>query len=93
VRVFALRISNGQSPFNADKTHIHHLLTNNGWSHGFTTKLICTVHGLILILGFFSQYLQQEAGIVLLLIAMLLVIFLFKRMKLSAAMDKNLQLD
>jgi UDP-GlcNAc:undecaprenyl-phosphate/decaprenyl-phosphate GlcNAc-1-phosphate transferase len=93
VRVFALRISNGQSPFNADKTHIHHLLTNNGWSHGFTTKLICTVHGLILILGFFSQYLRQEAGIAMLLSAMLLVILLFRKMKLSAAIDKKLQLD
>ena len=38
LRVFILGIWNGRSPFEADKTHIHHLLTNNGFSHSFAAK-------------------------------------------------------
>ena len=55
LRVFCLRIWRGKSPFDPDKTHIHHLLTNNGWSHNFAAKLICVAHGLILIIGYFFE--------------------------------------
>src|SRR5688572_15358977 len=44
LRVFSVRIWRGRSPFAADKNHIHHLLTINGWSHSHTSKIICGVH-------------------------------------------------
>ena len=82
LRVFSLRIWNGKSPFAPDKTHIHHLLTNNGWSHSFTSKLICTMHGCLLALAYFLKNLSQEAGLAILLLCMLLIVFIFKRIKL-----------
>src|SRR5690606_15376500 len=33
LRVFALRILKGKSPFEADRLHLHHLLVDNGMSH------------------------------------------------------------
>jgi UDP-GlcNAc:undecaprenyl-phosphate GlcNAc-1-phosphate transferase len=33
LRVFTVRIANRQSPFKADKNHIHHKLLNLGFSH------------------------------------------------------------
>jgi len=48
VRVFAQRIWKGQSPSNADKTHIHHLLTNAGLSHSLSSKIICVIHAFVL---------------------------------------------
>ena len=92
LRVFALRIWKGKSPFDPDKTHIHHLLTNNGWSHSFASKLICTAHGLILILGYFLINVPQEIGVLILCITMLLIVFLFKRLKVPAQ-SRILQLD
>src|SRR5699024_1504758 len=60
LRVFSLRIGKGRSPFHPDKPHIHHLLTNNGWSHSFTSRLICTLHAAVLLLGFLSHRLRPE---------------------------------
>ena len=40
IRIFFLRILNGQSPFIADKRHIHHILLKNLKSHVYVTLLI-----------------------------------------------------
>jgi UDP-N-acetylmuramyl pentapeptide phosphotransferase/UDP-N-acetylglucosamine-1-phosphate transferase len=90
LRVFSLRRWSGKSPFNADKTHIHHLLTNNGWSHNFAAKLICAAHGLILIAGYFLKNLPQEIGIIILFILMLLITLLFQKLR-PPAMRKEFQ--
>ena len=82
LRVFALRTWQGRSPFSPDKNHIHHLLTFNGWSHGFTSKLICGVHAVVLALGYFLKEVPQLAGLAILLIIMLVMVFVFQRMKM-----------
>lgn len=82
LRVMSLRTWRGQSPFAPDKTHIHHLLTANGWSHSFTSKIICTVHGGVLILAYFLKGVSQELGLLILVASMLGVAFVFKKMRL-----------
>ena len=82
LRVFSLRIWSGKSPFAPDKTHIHHLLTNNGWSHSFTSKIICSMHGCLLVLAYFLKNLPQEVGLAILLLCMFLIVFLFKNLKM-----------
>ena len=81
IRVFSLRMWKGHSPFAPDKSHIHHLLTTNGWSHSFTSKLICTVHGIILLGSYFLKALPQEVGAAILLLCMLITAFIFKQIK------------
>jgi UDP-N-acetylmuramyl pentapeptide phosphotransferase/UDP-N-acetylglucosamine-1-phosphate transferase len=82
MRVLSLRTWQGKSPFAPDKTHIHHLLTANGWTHSFTSKIICTVHGGILVLAYFLKGVSQEWGLLILLTCMLLVVWIFKRIRL-----------
>ena len=48
IRIFFLRVINGQSPFVADKRHIHHLLLNVFKSH-FTVTLIISLFTLFFI--------------------------------------------
>lgn len=81
LRVFALRIWQGRSPFSPDKNHIHHLLTNNGWSHSFASKLICTVHAFVLIIGYFLKDVSQITGLFILVLLMLVTVFVFQRLK------------
>ncbi|MFL5741501.1 MAG: glycosyltransferase family 4 protein [Flavisolibacter sp.] len=81
LRVFTLRIWQGKSPFTPDKNHIHHLLTNNGWSHSFAAKLICGVHALVLALGYFIKDLPPIVGFLILLAVLLITIFVFQRIK------------
>jgi UDP-N-acetylmuramyl pentapeptide phosphotransferase/UDP-N-acetylglucosamine-1-phosphate transferase len=80
LRVFTIRIWNGRSPFTADKTHIHHLLTQQGFSHAFAAKLICFLHGFILIEVYWLRALPQELVVTILIAFMLLATILFRNM-------------
>lgn len=77
VRVFALRIWKGQSPFVPDRTHIHHLLTNSGMSHSLTSKIICVIHGFILIEVYWLKHLKAEFILAMLIAAMMVVTIVF----------------
>jgi UDP-N-acetylmuramyl pentapeptide phosphotransferase/UDP-N-acetylglucosamine-1-phosphate transferase len=77
IRVFSLRISKGKSPFCADKTHIHHLLTRAGLSHGLTARIIYVVHAFILIQVYLLRDFRPEIILCLLLIAMAIVTIMF----------------
>ena len=50
IRVFAIRISLGLSPFNADRRHLHHVLLDKGFTHFGTTTFIMAVMA-VLVLG------------------------------------------
>jgi UDP-N-acetylmuramyl pentapeptide phosphotransferase/UDP-N-acetylglucosamine-1-phosphate transferase len=70
VRVFTVRIWKGQSPFVADRSHIHHILTNAGFSHAFAAKLICAIHGFILMEVYWLRRVQQEWILLILVLIM-----------------------
>ena len=82
IRVFAIRIWKGKSPFEADRTHIHHLLTNTGFNHSFATKLICFLHGFILMEAYWLRALRPELVLAILIAFMLLVIVILKNLGL-----------
>jgi UDP-GlcNAc:undecaprenyl-phosphate/decaprenyl-phosphate GlcNAc-1-phosphate transferase len=82
IRVFSIRLWKGKSPFVADKTHVHHLITNQGFSHGFAAKLICFFHGFILMEVYWLRNLQQEWIVVILAAFMLLMTVLLKNLGL-----------
>ncbi len=82
IRVFATRIWRGKSPFVADKTHIHHLLTNQGFSHAFAAKLICVIHGFVLMEVYWLRALQPELVLAILVAFMLVVTVLLKNLGL-----------
>jgi UDP-GlcNAc:undecaprenyl-phosphate/decaprenyl-phosphate GlcNAc-1-phosphate transferase len=55
LRVFAIRILKGRSPFSPDRNHIHHLLIDRGFSHNHITLLLVLAN--IVIIG--GAYLLQ----------------------------------
>jgi UDP-GlcNAc:undecaprenyl-phosphate/decaprenyl-phosphate GlcNAc-1-phosphate transferase len=93
IRVFASRIWRGKSPFVADKTHIHHLLTNQGFSHAFATKLICVIHGFILMEVFWLRNLKQEFVLLILVAFMLLTTVMLKNLGLVVRKKNMLKAD
>jgi UDP-N-acetylmuramyl pentapeptide phosphotransferase/UDP-N-acetylglucosamine-1-phosphate transferase len=82
VRVFASRMWKGKSPFQADRTHIHHLLTNAGFSHVFATRLICVLHGFILIEVYWLKELREEYILIILISFMLVATAVLKNIRL-----------
>ena len=54
LRVMIMRILRGTSPFSADKTHLHHLFIELGFSHIGTTASILTLNCLVILGGYIS---------------------------------------
>jgi len=77
LRVFGTRIWKGRSPFSADKTHIHHLITNKGFTHAFAARVICVFHGFILILVYWMKNWKPELQLIVLFCCMLILVYLF----------------
>jgi UDP-N-acetylmuramyl pentapeptide phosphotransferase/UDP-N-acetylglucosamine-1-phosphate transferase len=73
LRVFVLRLSNGKSPFKADRNHLHHGLLNLGLSHLEVTIIMISFNLLI----FIMVILLQGLGDVLLIILITLLGVLF----------------
>ncbi len=68
-RIFAVRIIKGRSPFEADRTHLHHYLLDLGLSHGKAVLTILTAN--LFILG--MAYLLQDTNPHLAILTMILV--------------------
>lgn len=81
LRVFGTRIWKGRSPFSADKTHIHHLVTNKGFTHGFAARIICVFHGFMLILVYWLKDWKPEVQIFILICCMLSMVYFFNRIE------------
>jgi UDP-GlcNAc:undecaprenyl-phosphate/decaprenyl-phosphate GlcNAc-1-phosphate transferase len=82
LRVFGMRIWRGKSPFVADRTHIHHLLTNAGISHATATRIICGVHAVILLDVYVMRNVRQEWTLVFLFAFMILITYIFANISL-----------
>jgi UDP-N-acetylmuramyl pentapeptide phosphotransferase/UDP-N-acetylglucosamine-1-phosphate transferase len=67
LRVFIIRIYHRQSPFKADKTHMHHKLLELGFSHVQSTVIIVLVNVLFILIGFSLQ----KLGIISLMLIVL----------------------
>jgi len=55
LRVFAVRLMNGRSPFSPDRNHIHHLLLNRGFTHKSVTYTCAGATALFVLLAFSLQ--------------------------------------
>lgn len=56
LRVFAMRIAKGKSPFHPDRTHIHHLLLDSGLSHTQATILLGFVNVFFIAFAYTLQH-------------------------------------
>jgi UDP-GlcNAc:undecaprenyl-phosphate GlcNAc-1-phosphate transferase len=75
LRVFTYRILKGQSPFTADRSHIHHILQGMGKSHAWIVRVLFIVNMLVIFL--INSYLTNKIlSISLILIAGLLLVFI-----------------
>lgn len=80
LRVFATRMWYGKSPFIADRIHIHHLLTNQGFGHSFASRVICSLHGIVLLASYLLNSWTPELILCVQLFAMFGMTWLLKRM-------------
>lgn len=72
LRVFASRLAKGNSPFDPDKTHIHHVLLDLNCSHIQASMILWATHLSIISVGHFLSFWPEVAVVVLLIIGVLL---------------------
>lgn len=76
IRVFTTRALRGQSPFSADRRHIHHLLIDYGFSHMQATGILVLVN-MIVISICFALHRYMEMHLLLLVVLCLIGAFTF----------------
>jgi UDP-GlcNAc:undecaprenyl-phosphate/decaprenyl-phosphate GlcNAc-1-phosphate transferase len=67
LRVFAIRIFNGRSPFTPDKNHIHHLLLNWGLGHSAVTFVCVSLNACFVLLAYMSKSLGSTKVLTIML--------------------------
>ena len=85
LRVFVLRISNGRSPFKADKQHLHHRLLQLGFSHLKATLILLSVNIFFIIFCFTLQ----GIGIIKLTFLMTVVAIVMSNILVNLAIKRN----
>ena len=74
IRVFAIRIYKGKSPFAPDMNHVHHRLLKLGFSHFNSTLIIVFTNGFIITLAFAFRFLNKHALMALLIVVIFLLL-------------------
>ncbi|MBO7317996.1 MAG: undecaprenyl/decaprenyl-phosphate alpha-N-acetylglucosaminyl 1-phosphate transferase [Bacteroidales bacterium] len=79
VRVMAMRIIRKKSPFSADKTHLHHLFIELGFSHFGTTLSILGINTLVVLCWYIAYKIGLSIDIQLYIVILMgiLVTFVF----------------
>lgn len=65
LRIFIIRAVKGQSPFAADKNHLHHRLLDCGYSHAKTVIIIYVFSVVAVILSLLSYYLNPSLSLII----------------------------
>lgn len=74
LRVYLWRMSRGESPFKADRTHLHHLFLVFGIDHKKTTLLICLLEIIIVTTGFFFRNIATISLTILLITVLFIAV-------------------
>lgn len=77
LRVMSMRILRKTSPFHPDKTHLHHLFLELGFSHIGTTVSILTLNFLIIVIWFVSYKLGASIDVQLYIVLALSILITF----------------
>lgn len=90
LRVMLLRILRHTSPFHPDKTHLHHLFIELGFSHAGTTVSVLTLNSLVVLMWWISYYLGASVDIqlyVVILCSLAITFAFYKFMRIQISRD------
>lgn len=83
LKVFTVRILNGRSPFDADRTHHHHKLLDLGFTHEQTSAILVSVNIAFVVVVYYTQFLRNAILIPLIFIVAGLLSFALYSIKPS----------
>jgi UDP-N-acetylmuramyl pentapeptide phosphotransferase/UDP-N-acetylglucosamine-1-phosphate transferase len=94
VRVFIIRITNGVSPFKADRNHVHHRMLRLGFNHFQTTIILTSINiASILMVLLFKNYGNSTLIILITLVSLVfnwMITFFLRSKKRESLALRNL---
>ena len=93
LRVMSVRIARGLSPFHPDKTHLHHLFIDMGFSHSGTTMAILSMNILTVAIWFLSWKLGASINLqtyIVVALGILDTFVFYKFMRMQASRDSGI---
>ena len=82
LRVFIIRVKNGNSPFKPDRNHLHHCFIDYGFSHINSTLIIASLSFIVLISAFLLQKTNINLGMFLVgVISSIVYLFITTKIK------------
>lgn len=93
LRVMSARIIRGNSPFNPDKTHLHHLFIELGFSHIGTTVSILSLNFLVIVAWFVAYKMGASVDVqlyIVLTLSILITFVFYKFAKVQIANDTKM---
>ena len=93
LRVMVMRILRGVSPFNPDKTHLHHLFIDLGFSHIGTTISVLTLNILVMVAWFVSYLLGASVDVQFYIVigcSLLVTAVFYKFMRMQIARNSSI---
>ncbi len=90
LRIFIIRAAKGQSPFNADRNHLHHRLIDCGYSHVKTVIIIYVFSVITVGVSLLSYYLNPSLSLISVVLTCLLFI-LFIHFSYQSTQKKTAQ--
>lgn len=93
LRVMSVRIIRGHSPFHPDKTHLHHLFIDLGFSHSGTTTAILLMNILTVLVWFLSWKLGAPIDMqtyIVVALGILNTFVFYKFMRIQANRDSRI---
>lgn len=93
LRVMSVRIARGLSPFHPDKTHLHHLFIDMGFSHSGTTTTILSMNILTVLIWFLSWRLGASIDLqtyIVVALGFLNTFIFYKFMRIQAARESRI---
>ena len=93
LRVMSARIVRGHSPFSPDKTHLHHLFLELGFSHIGTTVTILSLNFMVIVAWFVSYKLGASIDLqlyIVLALSILITFVFYKFAKIQIARNNKM---
>lgn len=94
LRVFTIRILRGQSPFKADRRHLHHILIDLGNSHLKSTIILVTINVILIAIAYFLNFLGNSVLFFIIMAISILLTFaaVMLRRKRNLTKEKDLRI-
>ena len=90
LRVFTIRILRGNSPFKADRRHLHHILLDLGYTHLQSTLLLITINLVFVAFAYFFNYMGNSMLVIIMLSMAILLSYIAMRLRRQRSIQNKI---